>query len=347
VEFEQDDLDRTSKSLNLQSSISIFDPANLFDYKAAGASSRGAHLDVINSEQDLIYSVKGAYYSYLAAVENVAVQEQAVERSAEQLKLIQSKYDLGSASKSEVLKQKVQYGNDKLTLLSAQNSAITTRATLAYTVGVDPASDVEFATEYLVRSYSGSLRDAIAFGLEYEPGLLSAHSAIDAARNSVKARKSDYLPKLIGFGSIDWSDGSSGFTATGTYSARSTTVGFQASWNIFDGFSRESRLTNAKVNRANAMAAAADAKNLVVRDIKTAYLEIEQRKKQQEVADENVAAADEDQKITQEKYNLGAATILDLLDAQVSLKSAQVSKIRADFELNTAVARLENAMGKM
>ncbi len=49
------------------------------------------------------------------------------------------------------------------------------------------------------------------------------------------------------------------------------------------------------------------------------------------MSQENVDAATEDLKITQEKYNLGAATILDLLNAQVSLKQAQVSMIQARF----------------
>jgi len=95
------------------------------------------------------------------------------------------------------------------------------------------------------------------------------------------------------------------------------------------------------------MASLADTKNLVISEVKTAYLEIEQYKEKKSVAEENVDAAEEDLKITQEKYNLGAATILDLLDAQVSLKEAQVSVIQADFDLNLAVAKLENAMGKM
>ncbi|MBU0982717.1 MAG: TolC family protein, partial [candidate division Zixibacteria bacterium] len=40
------------------------------------------------------------------------------------------------------------------------------------------------------------------------------------------------------------------------------------------------------------------------------------------------------------------ATILDLLDAQVSVKQAQVSLIQADLDFNLAVAKLEKAMGR-
>ena len=140
----------------------------------ANAIADAAHLDVINSEQDLIYSVKLTYYAYLASVENVDVQKEAVKRSEEQLKLIQSRYDLGSASLSDVLKQKVQFGNDQLTLLTAKNSVVTNKASLAYTIGLDPNAEHDFSRDYSVNEYFGTLEDAISFGLEHEPGYLDS-----------------------------------------------------------------------------------------------------------------------------------------------------------------------------
>jgi outer membrane protein len=347
VEVELEDQDRTSKSLDVGANISLFDLSNWFNYVSAKADRAKARLDVIGSEQDLIYGVKSSYYAYLATVENVTVQEQAVERSKEQLKLIESKFELGSAAKSDVLKQKVQYGNDKLALLSGQNAVVTTKADLAYTIGVDPGSDVEFSTDYSVREFHGTLEEAMSFGLEHEPGLLAAQKEVNAAGHAVRSRWSEYLPKLIGFASFGWSDATRGDTVTFNFSSRSTTYGLQITYNIFDGFLRERNVSQAKIYRNNAMASLADTKNLVSRDIKTGYLYIKQLREKKKVAQETVDAAEEDLKITQEKYNLGAATILDLLDAQVSLKEAQVSLIRADFDLNLAIATLERAMGKM
>jgi outer membrane protein TolC len=341
------DQDRTSRSLGVNADITLFDLSNWFNYASASAERAKAHLDVINSEQDLIYAVKASYYAYLATVENVQVQEEAVRRSEEQLKLIQSKYELGSAAKSDVLKQKVQYGNDKLSLLSAQNAVITAKADLAYTIGIDPNSDVEFSTDYTLREFRGTLDDAISFGLEHEPGLLAAYKSVDAARHTVRSRMAQYLPRVTGFASLGLFDGTRGDTVIYNFSSKSRTIGFQISYNIFDGFLREKNVSQAKIYHNNAMAQLADLKNLVSRDIKTAYLEIEKLKEQKKVASDNVEAAEEDLRITQEKYNLGAATILDLLDAQVSLKQAQVALIKADFDLNLAIAKLENAMGKM
>ena len=337
-----------SKSWAATADMDIFNAANWFQYAAAGAAKAGAKLDVLASEQDLITSVKVSYYAHLAAVQNVTVQEEAVKRAAEQLKLIESRFELGSASKSDVLRQKVQYGNDQLAMLSATNAVTDTRANLAYTIGIDPREDLQFETVPIGRQYEGTLDEAIGFGIEHNPRLLSSEKTTDQARHSLRAAKSTYLPTLSASADYRKFNGTQSFTnSTLQYSNRSYSYGFSIGYSIFDGFLREKRVTDAKVFRNNAMASLADTRNSVVAGIKSSYLKIEQLKKQQEVSTENVTAAEEDYRITKEKYNLGAATILDLLDSQVTLKGAQVALINVQFDLNLAIAQLEYAMGKM
>ena len=337
-----------NKNWNFSADMAFVNVPNWFNYFGARQSKIKAHLDVINSEQDLIYSVKLSYYAYLASVENVDVQERAVERSEEQLKLNESRFELGSASRSDVLKQKVQVGNDELAFLQAQNSVVTSKASLAYTIGIDPnREDIEFSTDYSAREYDGTLDQAMQFGLEREPGLLSAERDLAAAKHAVSSRWASYLPTLSGFYDYTRSIGTIAYPIVQDYSSNRGIYGFRISLNIFDGFSRERSLVQAKINRNNARAYLAETRNLMTRDIKVAYYEITQYREARRVAEENVASATEDLKITQEKYNLGAATILELLDSQVSLKRTQVSLIQADFDLNLSVAKLENAMGKM
>lgn len=357
VEVPDTSSDRT-KQLGVSADLSFTIPDAWFSYAAARLDHESARLDVIASEQDLIYAVKQSFYLYLAAVQDVTVQDEAVKRSDEQLKLIQSKFELGSAAKSDVLKQKVQFGNDRLTLLQAQNSVINANASLAYTIGLDPMQEHQFSTQYTVRQYDGSLEDAVQFGLTHKPSLLSAEKSIKSANQSLMSAWSDYLPKVRPFASYAY-DRQTGagqlidpvtllpYRGDVTRSKYTLTYGFSLNLNIFDGFAREQRLKSAKIAKNNLQAGLADSRNLIASRIKTAYLNIDQLKQRQQVVRDNVEAATEDLKITQEKYNLGAATILDLLNAQVSLKQAQVSQISADFDLNVAISNLENAMGKM
>ena len=336
-----------SKTLGVSAGWTVVDFASLYDYAAAKADYARAKLDVIASEQDLIYSVKVAFYAYLANEQNLETQQEAVKRAEEQLKLIESRFELGSAAKSDVLKQKVQYGNDMLALLRAENAVTNSKANLAYTVGLDPRGEHEFDTNYNVREYDGTLGDAISFGMEHNPSLLSQQKTIDASRHAVKAVWGSYLPSLSLNASWSKFNGTERYPEISQFTYQTKSWGFRVSLNIFDGFFRERRLASARVNYNNSRADFADLRNLTVSNIKTGYSEIDQYKEQKAVSEENVAAADEDLKITQEKYNLGAATILDLLDAQVSLKEAQVSLISVDFDLNLAIAKLEKSMGKM
>ena len=335
-----------NKNWSLSGSMDIINFSTWFNYFGASASSAAAHLAAIDSEQELIFSVKSAYYSYLRAVQNEETNSQAVERSKEQLKLVESRYELGSAAYSDVLGQRVQYGNDRLEHLRAQNSVTTTKAVLSFTVGIDPTKEDEFSTMEETRVYEGTIEDAMQFGLDHEPGLLAAEKDLAASKHGVSSALADYIPRFSIFADYTDFTGNIAFPQVQEFSSKQKTFGFRISYNIFDGFNRQRNVTQAKVFRNNAAAELNDARNLVMQQIKTAYLDIQNQKEAVSVAQESVSSAEENMKIVQERYNLGAATILDLLQAQEDLKRAQVSLINSKFDLNLAVARLENAMGK-
>ena len=53
----------------------------------------------------------------------------------------------------------------------------------------------------------------------------------------------------------------------------------------------------------------------------------------------------EDLRVSQERYRLGLATILDLQTAQITLLQAEVNLIRAQFDYQLGLARLEALLG--
>ncbi|MCH8027839.1 MAG: TolC family protein [candidate division Zixibacteria bacterium] len=333
------------RSLTL-SAGATFSFSNVFNYLGARASHGAAHLAAIDTEQELIYQVKTTYYNYLRAVQSEEVNRQAVERSKEQLKLVESRYELGSAAYSDVLRQRVQYGTDRLELLKAQNNMATTKAVLSYTAGLDPNKDMEFSTVDDMREYEGTLEQAIGFGITHEPGYLSSLKDYSASRYGVKTALAEYLPRITGFARYTDFEGTQAFPVVFDYSFNSITYGFQINYSIFDGFGKQREIGRSKISRNNAGAALSDTRNRVVQQIKIAYADIQNQKEGLLVAEETVAAAEEDMKIVRERYNLGAATILDLLKAQENLKGAQVSFINTRFSLNLSIANLENSMGK-
>jgi outer membrane protein len=333
-------------SLRASAAMTIFNGGrNIFNFIGANADKKYYDYTLEATEQNMIYSVKLYYFAYLRAVEQEKISQKAVKRGEEQYKLVDSKYKVGSASRSDVLKATVQYGNDKLDLIAAHNAVQVAHADLAYLIGVDVNSDTEFSSDFEARKYDGTEADAMKFGLANHPGLISNEYNLKAARYDVKTTFGRYLPSLgislnRYWSNSQWSEFKKFRSEDGQWSI-STTLSIP----IFENFSRKQDMSRAKAVLNNARADYYYAKNKVVHDIRESYLDITRAEEALNVAKENVSAATEDMTLVQERYNLGAATILDLLDAQVSLITAENARNEAEFDYNLAVAKLENATG--
>jgi len=60
----------------------------------------------------------------------------------------------------------------------------------------------------------------------------------------------------------------------------------------------------------------------------------------------SVAAAEEDVRVQQQRYNIGASTLLDLITSQAALAQAQQSLIQARYDYRIARAQLEALIGR-
>jgi len=333
-------------SLDVSASISAFSGGRkFFNYFSSRANKAYFEYLAEGSRQSLIHSVKTYYFAYLAAQKTLEIREEALKRGEEQLKLAESRFEVGAASKSDVLKARVQFGTDRLNLITADNNVKKAFADLTYVIGVDVNSDVQFSTEYQTDSYEGTEADALKYGLGHHPGFLASEKDMKASKWDVWSAYAQYLPSINvsvsrGYSNPKWSE-LTDFNDTDASWRVSTSISIP----IFEQFSRKVAVSRAKASLNNSRAAFYYARNDLALQIKKAYLDMENAQERLQVAEETVVSAQEDMDLVQEKYNLGAATILELLDAQVSLITAENDKIQAEFDYNLAVATLEKAMG--
>ena len=335
-----------SGSINFSQSyrgLGIFNYSNIRKkYHDRGSSFNG----YLSAKSSLVYEVKNDYYSLLKAKMLLDVSQDAVKRGEERLRVVQSKYDLGSASMSDVLKAKVQYGSDKLDLVSKTNGYKLAKANLAYIMGIDVNKDLQVDENLPERTVDISFDDALKEAYSENPDYRKARFDLYGARDQKVMAYTNFLPSL----SLGLSHGTSVDTLANltrfSKSGASYRVYASLNFNIFNGASDYATLRAARRNVETARQGLKDTENKVALDVKQAFLDIEQSEETRKLAEESVAAAQEDLNLVREKYNLGAATILEVLDAEVSLKEAQTSRVQAIYDYNLAVSRLEKVMGR-
>jgi outer membrane protein len=178
------------------------------------------------------------------------------------------------------------------------------------------------------------------------PRVQAAEASARAADAAVKAARAAYWPTLALSGSANWnSSTSSTDTATAPLLARrSLTLGL--SWPIFNRFQREQTIAN-RVNSLDvAEANAADARREVQSSLTTQFAALDAARVRIEITTASVQAADEDLRVVNERYRVGAATILDILNSQEALAQAEVDALAARFDYLKAKAQIETLIGR-
>jgi len=337
-----------SGGISIRETLGGFGLANYHDIRASRAQKQSRYYSYINTKQAVVLAVKEAYFNLIKADMLVEVANDALKRGEEQLKVAQSRYDLGSAALSDVLKAKVLRSNARLDLITAQNNYNLAKANLNSVMGIDIAREFEVAHDLPSETFDITYDEALNQALNHNASYKKSSYDLAAAKSELGAARTNFLPDFSF--SVNYGTAADKYfdLFKNDYMASNATrsVGFSVSYNIFNNLGDLTSLVAAKKNLNSAKSVYENARNDVVLEVKQAYLDVQQNKEKLTVNDESVAAAQEDLNIVREKYNLGAATIIEVLDAEVSFKTAQTNKVQALFDYNLAISRLEKAMGK-
>jgi outer membrane protein TolC len=270
------------------------------------------------------------------------VRETSVRRAEEQLKVAVAKLRTGSATRSDSLRSLVNLGNARLDQITTQAELAAAEANLARLIGetgrVGAADDSAF---YVLLPAV----DSQALRVEAEsksPRVQSAAANASAAGATVRASRSTYWPSLALSANTAWN----GSRDNDYDLLNQRQLSLSLRWNIFDRFDRELTIAQREADLDVAEASASDARRGVRADLEIRLAELDAARARIEITQTSVAAATEDLRVQQERYRLGASTIVDLLTSQEALNQAEVDVVNARFDYLRAKAQLEALIGR-
>lgn len=312
------------------------------DSRAAHAARDAADAGLIDANYQAALAATQQFFTALAAQQLVRVREASVRRAEEQLKLAVAKLSAGSATRSDSLRSVVILGTTQLALVSAQADVAAAQAELARLIGTEgrvaAADDSAF---YQVASQLDTLA-LLKEALVESPRVQAAEASARAADANLASTKSAYWPTLTLGASTGWS----GTENRNWELFNQRQLGVGLNWNLFNGFNREESITIRSSTLDQAEATASDTRRQVSSVLTAQFALLDAARLKIDIAQTSVAAAREDLRVVEQRYRVGAATILDLLNSQEALTQAEVDAVAARFDYLRAKAQIEALIGR-
>lgn len=333
-------------STGLTLNMTLFDGGQrLYNLRTAKSQMEAAEANRVAVKYDVALNVKQQYYAVLAAIESEDAARLQMAQATEQFKTSIAKVRAGVATRSDSLRGVIQVGNAQLALITAQSNKEAADAALTRLVGseVPVTADPKSIQENMAALPDSAELAALA---KNGPAVDQAQANVDAAKESRKASKATYLPSLSASYSRSGSGTDSRFGLGNDPFSYNGRLSFALSYPIFNNFQREEQVVRARVAEVNAQAALRDTK-LGAQESLTQYIGA-LRGASQRVAVQaaSVIAAQEDVRVQQQRYNIGASTLLDLITSQAALAQAQQALIQARYDYRIARAQLEALVGR-
>jgi outer membrane protein len=332
-----------SVSTSLSASVDLFTGfRRSAELRAARANESAADASLIDARFQQRLTTTNQFLDALAAAQLLRVRETSVRRAEEQLKVAVAKLRAGSATRSDSLRSLVTLGNARLDQLTTQTDLAAAEANLARLIG--ETGRVRAADDSAFYAVLPAL-DTQALRVEAEsrsPRVQSAAASATAARASARASRSTYWPSLTLAANTGWN----GSRVNDYDLLNQRQVSLSLRWNIFDGFDRELTIAQREADLDVAEASAADVRRSVQADLELRLAELESARARIEITQTSVVAAREDIRVQQERYRLGASTIVDVLTSQEALNQAEVDVVNARFDYLRARAQLEALIGR-
>jgi TolC family type I secretion outer membrane protein len=310
-------------------------------------STRSSQRDLDRTIQDVVLSVKQAYYALLAAKKLVLVAQKTIEQTESHLKQAQAFYQAGSKPRFDVTRAEVEVNNARLGMINAKNGVRIRTITLNNAMGIDPGKATEIDDTLPPAPIVPSLEKAQEETLKNRPEMLKAEADIEAAKYRVRAEESNYFPTLSANGAYYWS--------TGTAEMGPFKGGLQNSWNagviltvpLFQGGLTQGRISEARANLI-ALEAQRDAmRQSILLEVNQAYADLEGATARVNVMESSLQKARENLEIAQGRYEAGLGPYIEVTDAQLSAVNAETDRIQALYDYYLAGARLLKAMGRV
>lgn len=312
--------------------------------KAARLGSSYGLEEIRRTRQDVALEAVRAYDLHLLALEKARVAQKAVRQKEKHLEMARTRRAAGVATELDVLRSQVDLENQRVTLLRMQGQADLARGALNAVMvrPIDAPVEPTDSLQYL--PFEMTLEEAVREALEKRPEAAEAALAERIHEQLVGIAIAEGRPSLELNGAWGWSVREPGNFMHDDFAKWNLAVTLKVP--LFDGLRTSGRVAQARAERAKATQDRIALENRIRLQATEAFDRLRVAGSIVEAAQLNVEQARRALEMTEANYRHGAATTLDVLDAQAALTVAESNLVEGLHEHGGARATLRYVMGR-
>jgi outer membrane protein TolC len=337
-------------------------PVNLFNYslsvqqplytagkvgtalRLAQIEAEGAMTDIDRAQQDLALNVTRSFYAVLWAERYLKLVEETQQQKVQHAEMARTRFRNGVATEVDVLRSEVAVANGEPDVTRARNAIKQARAQLNFYLVRPIDAELTVSGDFNDQPWeTWDLEELAREAMRRRPELIRLRIAERSATEQIKLAEAESKTRVdmnatYGIIARDASNlFNSGFTRW--------TLGFTFTRPVFDGFRRSGMVQQAVANQRSTHLEREKTQEQVRLALQQGLDEIAAARETIMAAKVNVGQAEKVLSMMQNNYKWGAATTLDILDAQTAVSVARSNLLRGLHDYAVARANLRWAMG--
>lgn len=356
----------TSQSIsgNLSANLVLFQGFNNVLTLRASESQKVSREESLNrARENIIFTTASRYLQVLLDVELLNIAKENLATSQKQLEQIQAQVEVGSRPTVDLFNQEAQVANNELTVTQRENAFKLNKLLLVRQLQIDPLVEYEFVLPEFNenRNFSAesgfNVRELVNQALLTRSDYKGEIANIEGLRLQETIAKNSLLPTLSASASLSsrYSD-----QLTDRITSEKVpfgdqffdqqinrSVGVSFSLPIFQRWNRMYQIESARIQLKNAKLGLENTELQIIQEVTQAINDYSSNVKQLESAEKSFIASERAFLTQQERYNVGASTLIELSQAQSNFVSAQSNQTQALYNLIFQEKLLDFYLGKL
>jgi len=346
----------TSISSELSSSVNLFNGfADLAALKNFELELGAARETLSRAEQTLVFETISNFIQVLTDQALIHVDEENLTENRKLLETIETFYQAGKLAISDLYQQQAETKQAELDLLEAQRTLNLSKLVLMQTLGLTPTIRYQAAIpdlEKLSLSLADEDLDQLTLrALVNRSDVKAQQRQVEAAEQQIRQSQAGHLPKVDLFARLasDYSslvDGNH-FSDQFMDDNLNASVGISFSIPLFDRYLTRNNIAQAKIAQRNEQLTLKQKQLQLGLEISQAIQEYRTTQKRIDVVESKLTSARQSLHSYEERYRVGASTLVELTQSRTQYLSAAFDQIQAGYDLVTQKIAVAYYLGNL